>query len=271
MPEFDNLKVTVEANVARVALDRPNKANALNAKSWIAIGEAFAWLDATPEVRSIVLFGEGKNFTAGIDFGLIATMVGEAMSLPEGKKQEHLRSKIVEYQAAFTAVEKCRKPVVAAVHGSCFGAGVDLITACDIRLSTNDARYCVKEVDLAIVADVGTLQRLPTIVGEGLARELALTAREFSGAEAREMRLVSRTFDDQESLMKGALEVATLIAEKSPIATRGVKQVMNYCRDHSVVDGLDYVATWNAGMLLSADGQEAFAALMEKRAPKYQD
>ena len=271
MLDLEFISVEVEDRIGRVELNRPDKANALNAGAWREIGRTFDWLDNEPGARAVVISGAGKYFTAGIDFGLIASFVGEAMQLPEGKKQEHLRRRIVEFQGAFDAVERCRKPVIAAVHGACYGAGVDLITACDLRYATEDSRFCVKEVDLAIVADVGTLQRLPTIVGEGVARELALTGREFDGAEAKALGLINRTYGDADALMSGAIEIAGQIAAKSPIATRGIKQVMNYCRDHSVADGLDYVATWNAGMLLSVDGQEAFAAMMEKRDPAYED
>ena len=149
-------------------------------------------------------------------------------------------------------MENCRKPVIAAISGACYGAGVDLITACDIRLASEEARFSVKEVDLAIVADVGTIQRLPKIIGEGRARELIFTAREFDAKEASQIGLIQHIYS-HESLVQKAMDLATLIATKSPMAIRGSKQVLNYSRDHSVAEGLEYVANWNAAMLFSED------------------
>jgi enoyl-CoA hydratase len=271
MPELHGLEVSVADRVARIVLNRPRKANALDGPTWAALGEAFRWADAEPGVRAVVLHGAGPHFCAGIDFGLIAELSGEAFALPDGPRQELLRRRIVELQSGLSEAERCRKPVIAALHGSCFGGAIDLATACDIRVASADARLCVKEVDLAIVADVGTLQRLPRIVGEGVARELALTARVVEAEEARELRLVNRVLPDREAAIEAALELARTIASKSPIAIRGTKQVMNYSRDHGVADGLEYVATWNAGLLLSRDAQAAFAALLEKRSPEYED
>lgn len=271
MSEFENIQVEVANQVAYATLNRPEKANALNGKLWFEIGDLGKWADSTPEVRALVIQGSGNHFTAGIDFELIMQVVGETASLPDGHKQEQLRRKIMAMQNAFTALEDCRKPVIAAIHGSCIGGGIDLITACDLRYTVPDARFCVKEVDLAIVADVGTLQRLPPIVGEGIARELAMTARVFNGEEALAMGLVSRVFDSVETLRTGVQEIAESIAKKSPLTQRGIKQVMNHCRGKSVREGLEFVATWNAAVLVSADAQEAMGAMMQKREPKFND
>jgi len=267
MHDPERLFVEIRDHVAFVRLNRERKANALDHRAWLAIGATFERLGADPLVRAIVLSGAGKNFTAGIDLNLVAEMAAECGALPEGHKQAHLRRRIVEYQRAVSAIERCERPVIAAIHG----AGVDLATACDLRFATADAELCVKEVDLAIVADVGTLQRLPRIVGEGLARELCFTGRPFSGEEARAMGLVNRACASPEALFAAAEETARLIASKSPVAVRGIKHVMNWCRDRPVEDGLAYVATHNAGMLLSVDGFEAFAAALEKRAPRFAD
>ena len=212
-----------------------------------------------------------RHFTAGIDFSLVMDIATMASRLPEGRKQEELRRTILGLQSAFSAFETCRKPVIAAIQGCCYGGGIDLATACDIRYSTADASFCVKEVDLAIVADIGTLQRLPRIVGEGVARELAFTARVFDGAEARELGLVNGTYSSLEELEAGVAETARTIASKSPLAVRGIKRVMNHSRGRTVEEGLDYVATWNASMLLSTDAQEAMKAVLEKRSPTFPD
>lgn len=268
---FDKLKVEISDGLAEVVINRPQKANALNQATWNAIGEAFTWLDQETAVRAIVLHGAGKGFCSGIDFSMMMQIVSDASKRDDGEKQEYLLQTIRELQASFTKVEKCRKPVIAAIHGVCYGGGVDLITACDIRLGSQDAVFSIKEVDLGIVADVGTLQRLPTIIGQGLSRELAFTGRNVSGPEAKEIGLLNHVYADHETLLHTAREMGQTIAKKSPLTVRGIKQVMNYCRDQSVQNGLEYVATWNAGMLLTRDGQESFAAMLEKRTPKYKD
>jgi enoyl-CoA hydratase len=223
------------------------------------------------EVRVVVIRGEGKHFSSGIDFTLIAEVVGGVASLPDGRKHEVLRRKILELQDCFTAAERCRKPVIAEISGACIGGAIDLITACDLRYATAASRFCVKEVDLAIVADVGTLQRLPRLVGEGACRELALTGRTFKGEEAARLGLVNGVFEDEQALRDHVSAVASGIARKSPLTVRGVKQVLNFSREQSVRDGLDYVATWNAAMLISADSQEAMTASLEGREPVFAD
>ena len=269
MRQFEALKVEVVDHVATVSLNRPEKANALNGVLWAELGVVFDDLDVDEEVRVVVLRGEGKHFSSGIDFTLIADVVGSVSSLPDGRKQEVLRRRILELQDCFTAAERCSKPVIAEIRGVCIGGGIDLVTACDMRFSTSDSKFCVKEVDLAIVADVGTLQRLPRLVGEGACRELALTGRTFLGEEAVRLGLVNRAFEDEESLREHVREVASDIASKSPLTVRGVKQVLNFSREHSVRDGLDYVATWNAAMLISSDSQEAMTASFEGRKPVF--
>ena len=271
MPEFKYIQVEVINQVAYATLNRPDKANALNKTLWFEIGDLANWADETPEVRVLVLQGSGKHFTAGIDFSLIMEIVGETANLPDGHKQERLRTKIIALQDAFTALERCSKPVIASVQGSCIGGGIDLITACDIRYASEESVFCVKEIDLAIVADIGTLQRLPPIVGEGVARELAMTGRKFSADDAKAMGLVSETFADSEALSAGVREIAESIASKSPLTERGIKHVMNHCRGRTVADGLNYVATWNAAMLISVDAQEAMAAMMQKRKAEFKD
>ncbi len=271
MPEFAGLNLTLVDQVARIELNRPDKANALNGTLWREIGEVFRWVDETPEARVAVLGGAGRHFCAGIDFELMGEMLDGVDELSPGRREERLRRTIVELQAAFTALESCRKPVLAAVHGLCVGGGLDLIAACDMRYASADAVFSLKEVDLAIVADVGSLQRLPYLIGEGQVRELAFTARQFDAAEARAMGLVNRVYADAAQLRDGVHDIAAGIAAKSPLTVRGIKQVLNYGRDHNVADGLDYVATWNAAMLLSDDTREAVVAAMRKRRPKFAD
>lgn len=267
---FETLAITEADGVAHIELNRPDKANAMSGAMWKDLRSAFDWL-STSRARVGVLSGRGKHFTAGIDLDLLAAMQSEMAGLPEGRRQERLKEVIVELQDAITAAEACRKPILAAIHGACMGAGIDLATACDMRYASEDARFSVKEVDLAIVADVGTLQRLPRLIGEGLTRELAYTGREFDGNDAHAMKLVNQVFTDKDSLMTFVLKTATDIASKSPLTIRGIKDTLNYSRDHSVAEGLSYVASKNAAILFSSDLAEATSALKQKRQGRFED
>ncbi len=271
VPEMSSMDLELQEGVLTAWLNRPEKANAMDETLWFEIGDMANWADETPEVRVVVLAGRGRSFTAGIDFTHIASIVSRAESHGEGRKQEALYQMILKLQGSFTALESCRKPILAAIHGACYGGGIDLITACDMRYATEDARFSVKEVDLGIVADVGTLQRLPPLVGEGMARELALTGRMFDAAEAKSMGLLNQTYASQQALMDGATTLARSIAGKSPLTVRGIKHVMNYSRGRTVAEGLEYVATWNAAMLLSEDAKEATMAFMTKQEPTFKD
>ena len=268
--DFETLTVTETNGVAHIELNRPEKANALNRAMWKDLRSAFDGLSAG-RARVGVLSARGRHFTAGIDLDLVAESKSEMAGLSEGRRQESLREIIVELQEAVSAAESCRKPILAAVHGACIGGGVDLITACDMRYATRDARFSVKEVDLAMVADLGTLQRLPRLIGDGLARELAYTGREFDGDEACAMKLVNRAFSDKDSLLEFVLNTAAGIAAKSPLTIRGIKDTLNYSRDHSVAEGLAYVAAKNAAVLFSSDLAEAMSAAIQKRKAEFED
>ena len=261
--KFETLTLGVAEGVAHIELNRPDKANALNALMWQELQTAFNWLDSS-SARVGVLSARGKHFTAGIDLELLMTIKSDIDALPAEIRQASLHKRIVELQDAVNSAESCRKPILAAIHGACIGAGVDLVTACDMRYATQDAKFSAKEVDLAIVADMGTLQRLPLLIGDGFARELAYTGRIFNGDEAHTMRLVSQTFPDQESLMKFVMELAATIARKSPFTIRGIKDTLKYSRDHSVAEGLAYVAAQNSVNLFSPDLAEAFSAARQK-------
>ena len=270
-PDFTTLTVTLENAVARVTLNRPDKANAMNAPMWVELKAAMEWLDETPQARVGIITGAGRFFTAGIDLAMLGAMKDEVADGCDGRRGEKLRRQILDIQDTVTSVERCRKPVIAAVNGPCVGGGIDLITACDMRYAADDAWFSVKEVDMGLAADVGTLQRLPKIVGEGMARELAYTARKVTAAEAEAMQLINRRFPTVDALNDGVLAIAAGIAAKSPLAIRGTKEMITYVRDHSVADGLNYIATWNAAMLLSDDLTEAMTAFFEKRPASFRD
>nr|WP_250646525.1 crotonase/enoyl-CoA hydratase family protein [Pseudomonas oligotrophica] len=268
--QYKAFRVELADKVAQVIIDRPEKVNAMNADFWAEIIEIFRWVDETDEVRAVVLSGAGAHFSSGIDLQLLA-QVGSQLGTDVGRNAEQLRRKILSLQASFNAVDNCRKPVLAAIHGYCLGGAIDLISACDMRYATADARFSIKEIDMGMAADVGTLQRLPRIIGDGMLRELAYTGRTVEGAEAQAIGLVNRVYDSQQALLDGVNELARQIAEKSPLAIRGTKEMIRYMRDHRVDDGLEYIATWNAAMLQSADLRVAVAAHMARQKPDFAD
>jgi enoyl-CoA hydratase len=271
LPTFSTLTVALADGIAEIRLNRPDKSNAMNDAMWQEIRRAFDWVDGTPAARVAILAGEGRNFCAGIDLTLLAGIQQRIAHPDPARSREALRRLILDFQDCLTAAERCRKPVVAAIQGACIGGALDLVTACDLRYAADGAVFSIREIDIGMVADVGTLQRLPRLIGEGMARELAYTGRNFDAAEAATLGLVNRVFASPEALTAGVHEVAQAIAAKSPLATRGLKEVMNFSRDHSVADGLSFVATWNAAMLLSADLNESIAAQQEKRPPRFAD
>lgn len=267
--DFHTLAMSVDGQVAHIRFNRPDKANALNETMWQELGETMQWCDAEPKVRAVVLSGEGRHFCSGIDLAMLLGVQQAVQDRCEGRKREKLRKLILQLQASVNSLEQCRKPVIAAIHGACMGGGLDIALAADIRLAADDAVFSVREIDIGMVADVGTLQRLPAVVGEGMAREIAMTGRDVKAQEAQTIRLVNRVVPDQSSLLAEAFTMARVIAGKSPLAMRGTKEVMNFSRDHSVADGLNYVATWNAAMLLSDDIQRAAIASMNGQSPVF--
>ncbi|XP_061991606.1 delta(3,5)-Delta(2,4)-dienoyl-CoA isomerase, peroxisomal [Rosa rugosa] len=250
-------------------LNCPKHRNALSRDFFTEFPKALSSLDQNPNVNVIVLTGAGDHFCAGIDLNNLSSIAGSSVSGDRGRDGERLRRAIKLMQDAITAIERCRKPVIAAIQGACIGGGIDIVTACDIRYCSKDAFFSVKEVDLAITADLGTLQRLPSIVGYGHALELALTGRRFSGQEAKELGLVSGVFGSKQELEGSVRLVAEGMAAKSPLAVTGTKAVLQRSREMSVEQGLDYVATWNSAMLLSDDLTEAVSAHMQKRKPVF--
>jgi len=268
---YETIKLTVDQGIVLVELNRPQKMNAINRPMWDEIRLAFQHISEAREARVAVLSGTGPHFCAGIDIAMLSGTVGGHDETCPGRLREKLRRSVLELQDVVNSIERCTKPVLAALHGVCYGAAIDIATACDMRYASEDARISVKEIDLGLTADVGVLQRLPRVIGEGMARELAYTAREVPGREAKEIGLVNRCFPSREQLLEGVMEMARTMAAKSPLALRGCKEMFAYTRDHSVADALNYVATWNAAMLISDDLKEAMAAFKEKRSPVYRD
>ncbi|XP_054285117.1 delta(3,5)-Delta(2,4)-dienoyl-CoA isomerase, mitochondrial isoform X1 [Macrosteles quadrilineatus] len=267
---FKTLAVSVpQPYVYHVELNRADRLNALNNTMWLEIGECFTQLGAAADCRAVVLSGAGKLFCSGLDFQDMMTL-GSKLSEEEdvARRCKILSATIKAYQNSLTALEKCHKPVIGAVHNACIGGGINLIAATDIRYCTNDAWFQVKEVDLGLTADVGVLQRLPRLIGNAsLVNELCFTARKLPAAEAAAAGLVSKLFDTKDSMIAEAVSVAKSIAEKSPVAVQGTKRSLLYSREHTVQEGLDHVADWNQIMLQSEDFMNASVALATKSPP----
>uniref|UniRef100_A0A0N4ZHS5 Delta(3,5)-Delta(2,4)-dienoyl-CoA isomerase, mitochondrial n=1 Tax=Parastrongyloides trichosuri TaxID=131310 RepID=A0A0N4ZHS5_PARTI len=259
--------------VTHIQLNRPQKFNALNMIIWKEIGDVFKILANDENTRVIVLSGNGKHFCSGIDLFDIqkAFSNSEMNDLDSARRGRRLRNHILELQSHFNSIEECLKPVIVVTHGFCLGAGIDMITACDIRLSTNDVTFSVKEVDIGMAADVGTLNRLPKIVGnEGWVKEICFTGRNFDSNEALKNGFVNEVHQDKNACLKRAFQIANLIGSKSPVAVQGTKAVLNYARDHSVKESLEYVANWNASQLNTDDLIESIAAFISKNGnPQY--
>ncbi|WP_199052684.1 crotonase/enoyl-CoA hydratase family protein [Aquitalea sp. ASV15] len=269
--QWQTFSVEQQDKVALVRFNRADKANALNQAMWLELQAVMEWADAEPTVRAVVLAGQGRHFCSGIDLAMLMGIQSVIADDCEGRKREKLRRLILQLQDTVSSLENCRKPVVAAIHGACLGGGLDIALAADFRFAAADAVFGVREVDIGMVADVGTLQRLPDVVGQGVAREMALTGRDVGAEEALAIRLVNRVLPDADSVLAAALESARLMASKSPLAVRGSKEMLNYARDHSVADSLNHVATWNAAMLLSEDIQQAGMAMMTRQAASFRD
>jgi enoyl-CoA hydratase len=252
--EYKAFRVELADKIAHVQINRPEKLNAMNADFWKEIIDIFQWADETDEVRVVVLSGAGKHFSAGIDLALLAQAASH-LGKDVGRNARALRKTILQLQGSFNAVDKCSKPVLAAIQGYCIGGG----------------QFSIKEIDMGMAADVGTLQRLPRLIGDGIMRELAYTGRNVNAEEAQRIGLVNSVYADHSSLQDGVMELARQIAAKSPIAIRGTKEMIGYARDHRVEDGLEYIATWNAAMLQSADLQAAMMAHMSKKTPEFAD
>ena len=266
--EFSCFKLDVINHVGNLVLSRPDELNTMSRDFWVELGEVLDVINRDSDIRVVVMSSTGKHFCAGMDLNAFTNGVD---NIPDDKKPDHARIGEAVYRVAkelqeyISTLEKIRVPVIAAIHGGCIGGAVDMVTACDIRLASDNAFFCIQEINIGMAADVGTLQRLPKIIPDSKMREMAYTGRRMYAEEAKEAGLVSGTYGSQEELLEAANKLASEIASKSPVAIYGLKAVMNYSRDHNVNDSLEYNALWSGAMLSQKDMTEQMTANMEKR------
>ena len=262
--------VTTEGKVAHIRLNRPDALNTMVPAFWSELPALVSQLSDSGQVRAIVISSTGKHFSAGMDLSVF-TNSGLSMDGEPGRRNATMSVLVKRLQESFTALERARVPVLAAIQGGCIGGAVDMVCAADMRYASADAYFVVQETNIGMTADVGTLQRLPKLIPDGVARELVYTGRRMPAARAAEVGLVNEVFPDHESLVAGVLEVAGEIAAHSPLTLWGAKEALVYARDHAVGDSLHQIATWQSGAFQPADMLEAFAAMGEKRPPSFED
>jgi enoyl-CoA hydratase len=273
LPELEGLEafsVNIEEGIAHVQLNCPDTLNSMTEAFWRELPVLVRAIDRAAAARVIVISSTGRHFSAGMDLSVFMNM-GSSFDGEPARRGENFRRWVLELQGSFNALEEARIPVLVAVQGACVGGAVDMISACCSRYCTSNAYFNIKETEIGMTADVGTLQRLPHLIPQGLVRELAYTSRKLHADEALRCGLVNQVFDTQEEMLEGVMLIAKRIASNSPVAVAGTKHQLNYTRDHSVTDSLDYMATWQSGMFQMPDIEEAMTAAMEKRQAIYED
>lgn len=267
---LQSLDVEHHGHISEVVLKGPGKGNALGPDFWNEAPGVFDELDRRVETRVVLLRGAGPQFCYGLDLMAMAGELAPLMGEPQmAKGRTDFLDLVHRMQGSPNGIAKCRKPVIAAVQGRCIGGGLDLVAAADIRVCSADASFSLREVKVAMVADMGSLQRLPFIIGEGATRQLALTGEDIDAARALSMGLVTEVCPDQTALLARARALATSIAENPPLVVQGVKRVMNQRVAAAQAAALDYVGVWNAAFLQSMDLTEAISAFAEKRSPTF--
>lgn len=268
---FQALTVSITDKIAHVVLNRPAEMNSMNAAFWRELPDAIREIDEKAAARVIVISSTGKHFTAGMDLSVFTNPANINMQGDPGRAAENLRRLVLQLQDAFNILETVRIPVLVAIQGGCIGGGVDMVSAADCRYCTEDAFFCIKETDLGMTADVGTLQRLPHLIPQGMIRELAYTGGKLSAKRAKEIGLVNEIYPDHDALLEGVMDIAREIAKRSPLAVAGCKEMINYTRDHSVTDSLKYMATWQSGMFRPEDMMKVFMAKQQKQEPDFEE
>ena len=267
---YETFTLSVENHIAHLQLNRPDAYNSMSRDFWREFPEAIKQIDIEAQARVLVISSTGKHFCAGMDLEVFTQPDPQMFNGEAGRRAEAMRRLVHQLQQCFSVLEDIRIPVLCAIQGGCIGGALDLVCAADIRYCTEDAFFIIKETELGMTADLGTLQRLPQLIAPGLARELAYTGRKMQAEEALRSGLVNRTFPDEGALLEGVMAVAHEIAGRSPLAVTGCKQMINYARDHSMADSLSYMATWQAGMFQPSDMMQIFSAQMSGKAPEFE-
>ena len=272
---YESFKYTSEEGVGHLILDKGEDLNKMTMNFWYELPKILDEIDKDSSLRVLILSSTGKHFCAGMDlknFGTLGNDTEKKTNVPDKARiGESLYRVAKELQDMLSKLEKLRIPVLAGIQGGCIGGGLDLVTAADMRFASKDAFFCIQEVNIGMAADIGTLQRLPRVIPEGKVRELAYTGRRMPAEEALEAGLVNKVYESHEEMISGLKEMAAVIASKSPLAVYGTKAILNFSRDHTIAEGLEYNALWSGAMLPQEDMAEAMMSNMEKRDPEFQD
>jgi enoyl-CoA hydratase len=272
---YESFKYTSENGVGHLVLNKGEDLNKMTMNFWYELPKILDEIDRDASLRVLILTSTGKHFCAGMDlknFGTLGNDAEKKTNVPDKARiGENLYRVAKELQDMLSKLEKLRIPVLAGIQGGCIGGGLDLVTAADMRFASKDAFFCIQEVNIGMAADIGTLQRLPRVIPEGKVRELAYTGRRMPAEEALETGLVNKVYESQEDLVSGLKEMAAVIASKSPLAVYGTKAILNFSRDHTIAEGLEYNALWSGAMLPQEDMAEAMMSNMEKRNPEFKD
>lgn len=268
--------VSIANDVAHIVLNRPDKRNSMIHEFWDELPTIVQNIDQNSTARVIVLSSTGPHFTSGLDTSIFGSSVESSDNPEDVEKSKRQRSAklydtIKHMQKSFTCLEQCRIPAIAAIQGGAIGGGVDLVTACDLRYMTEDGFLSIYEINIGMTADVGTFPRITHLLPEGIVKELAYTGRRISAQEAKQHGLVNEIYTDHEAMLEATMGIARQIATKAPLAVYGSKKIINYSRDHSTADSLDYISLWNASMLQPDEISEAFAAAQEEREGDFVD
>jgi enoyl-CoA hydratase len=272
---YESFKYTSEDGVGHLILNKGEDLNKMTMNFWYELPKILDEVDRDASLRVLILTSTGKHFCAGMDlknFGTLGNDAEKKTNVPDKARiGENLYRVAKELQDMLSKLEKLRIPVLAGIQGGCIGGGLDLVTAADMRFASKDAFFCIQEVNIGMAADIGTLQRLPRVIPEGKVRELAYTGRRMPADEALETGLVNKVYESQEDMVSGLKEMAAVIASKSPLAVYGTKAILNFSRDHTIAEGLEYNALWSGAMLPQEDMAEAMMSNMEKRDPEFKD
>ena len=272
---YESFKYSSEEGIGHLVLNKGEDLNKMTMNFWYELPKILDEIDRDASLRVLILSSTGKHFCAGMDlknFGTLGNDSEKKTNVPDKARiGENLYRVAKELQDMLSKLEKLRIPVLAGIQGGCIGGGLDLVTAADMRFASKDAFFCIQEINIGMAADIGTLQRLPRVIPEGKVRELAYTGRRMPAEEALEAGLVNKVYESHEEMVAGLKEMATVIASKSPLAVYGTKAILNFSRDHTIAEGLEYNALWSGAMLPQEDMAEAMMSNMEKRDPEFKD